>query len=180
MPINFFLSAIAAGTALMVVVEMWIAKAYHRPMRMKELAALGQVAFIALVTYLVVRIADVAVRGELAGVFTSRAGALFLAEVVLFGILPMVFLATRNNREKPSVLFSASLLSVLGVIFNRTNAVLFAMNLTGPLPGNAPAGYFPSLVEWGISAGFVAATIFLFGLGVRYLPILPTEKAAAK
>ena len=44
MPVNFFLSSIAAGTALMILVEMWIAKAWKRQLRHDQLAALGKVA----------------------------------------------------------------------------------------------------------------------------------------
>jgi formate dehydrogenase iron-sulfur subunit len=33
------------------------------------------------------------------------------------------------------------------------------------------------VVEWGISVGLIAATIFLFGLAVRRLPVLPKEEA---
>jgi formate dehydrogenase iron-sulfur subunit len=31
--------------------------------------------------------------------------------------------------------------------------------------------------EWGISVGLVAATIFLFGMGARTLPLLPRREA---
>jgi formate dehydrogenase iron-sulfur subunit len=60
-------------------------------------------------------------------------------------------------------------------VFNRMNVVAFAMDLRGPAPQVAPASYFPSVVEWGISVGLVAATVFLFGLAVRYLPVLSAE-----
>jgi formate dehydrogenase iron-sulfur subunit len=36
----------------------------------------------------------------------------------------------------------------------------------------APEGYAPSIVEWGISIGLIAATIFLFGLVARLMPVL--------
>src|SRR6202008_381206 len=39
MPISFFLSAIAAGTSLIILIEMWIAKAWSRALRITELAA---------------------------------------------------------------------------------------------------------------------------------------------
>ena len=45
------------------------------------------------------------------------------------------------------------------------------------MPQNAPAPYSPSVVEWGISIGLIAAAIFLFGLGARLLPVLPEENA---
>ena len=64
------------------------------------------------------------------------------------------------------------------MIFNRINVVLWAMDLRGTMPQNAPEPYMPSLVEWGISIGLIAAAMFLFGLGVRLFPVLPVEDAA--
>ncbi len=46
------------------------------------------------------------------------------------------------------------------------------------MPQFAPETYSPSIFEWGISIGLIAATIFLFGLGVRHLPILPKQVAS--
>ena len=66
----------------------------------------------------------------------------------------------------------ASLLAVTGVAYNRMNVVLFAMTLRGRMPWGAPESYFPSTVEWGISIGLIAATIFLFALGARLMPVL--------
>jgi formate dehydrogenase iron-sulfur subunit len=45
------------------------------------------------------------------------------------------------------------------------------------MPWVAPESYMPSIVEWGISIGLIAATIFLFGLGARMMPVLtrPSE-----
>jgi formate dehydrogenase iron-sulfur subunit len=57
------------------------------------------------------------------------------------------------------------------------NVVLLAMNLKGPMPQLARASYYPSIFEWGISVGLIAATIFLFGLGARLMPLLPREQA---
>jgi formate dehydrogenase iron-sulfur subunit len=70
------------------------------------------------------------------------------------------------------VLFAGSLLAVLGVAFNRMNVVLFAMTFRGRMPWDAPESYMPSIVEWGVSIGLIAATIFLFGLAARLMPTL--------
>jgi formate dehydrogenase iron-sulfur subunit len=78
------------------------------------------------------------------------------------------------------VLFFASLLAVLGVTYNRMNVVLFAMTFRGRMPWRTPESYAPSIVEWGISIGLIAATIFLFGLAARLMPILTrTEPSEA-
>lgn len=173
MPVAFFLSSVAAGTALMVVIEFWIARVYKRSLNLERTAKMGQIAFWSLAVYEVFRLADVAVRGQLA----NANNTLFLAEIVFGGLVPLVLLSSRKLRENPGMLFSGSLLAVLGVVFNRMNVVLFSMNLTGPLPQIAPASYSPSVIEWGISIGLIAATIFLFGAGTKYLPILPKESA---
>jgi len=76
------------------------------------------------------------------------------------------------------VLAIASLLAVVGVAYNRMNVVIFAMSLRGRMPWEAPETYVPSTVEWGISVGLIAATIFLFGLGARLMPVLSKPQAS--
>ena len=173
MPISFFLSCIAAGTSLIILIEMWIAKAWKRPLRIAELAAVGAISFWSLVIYLAFRIGDMVVRGQLGNAFAGKLGLLFGVEILVGGVLPLVLLAQKSHRENPRLLFLGALLVTFGVCFNRVNVVLLAMDLKGPMPQVAPATYSPSLVEWGISVGLIAATIFLFGLGVRILPVLP-------
>ena len=46
------------------------------------------------------------------------------------------------------------------------------MTFRGRMPWVAPEGYAPSIVEWGVSIGLIAATIFLFGLAARLMPVL--------
>jgi formate dehydrogenase iron-sulfur subunit len=175
MPVAFFLSSIAAGTALMVLVEMWIAKGYERAVRVHLLAAIGKIAFWSLLVYEVVRLGDVVARGRLGAALAGPKGLLFAAEILLGGVLPLALLATARLREKPAVVLTGAALAAGGVVFNRMNVVVFAMDLRGPAPQIAPAAYFPSVVEWGISVGLIAATVFLFGLAVRLMPVLSSE-----
>jgi formate dehydrogenase iron-sulfur subunit len=93
-------------------------------------------------------------------------------------VLPLVLLARRSLRQRADVLFVAALLAVLGVTYNRMNVVLFAMTFRGRMPWVAPESYAPSIIEWGISIGLIAATIFLFGLAARLMPILSRPQPA--
>jgi len=176
MPISFLLSSIAAGTALMILIEMWIAKAWKRQLRMGQLASMGQITFWSLFAYLVFRLGDMSIRGQLAKAFSGSLGALFAIEVVLGGVLPLAILSRASSRARPLALFHAALLATLGVILNRVSVVYLAMNLRGAMPQTAPETYFPSIFEWGVSVGLIAASIFLFGLGARLLPLLPKEE----
>ena len=178
MPISFFLSSIAAGTALVILVEMWISKAWNRPERLSQLSEMGKITFWSLLVYVTFRLGDLAVRGQIGTAFSGRLGLLFAVEIFLGGIFPLALLATASLRQHPKVLFIGALLTALGVVFNRINVVLLAMDLKGPMPQNAPETYSPSIFEWGISIGLIAATVFLFGLGARLLPLLPKDEQA--
>jgi formate dehydrogenase iron-sulfur subunit len=175
MPVSFFLSSIAAGTALVIVVEMWIAKAWKRQLRITQLAAMGKITFWSLLVYFVFRLGDMVVRGQSGSAFSGKLGILFAIEFLLGGILPLTLLAPRRLRANPALLFIGALLAVLGVVFNRVNVVILAMSLKGPMPQFAPETYSPSIFEWGISVGLIAGAIFLFGLGARLMPLLPSQ-----
>jgi formate dehydrogenase iron-sulfur subunit len=179
MPVSFFLSSIAAGTALVILIDMWISKAWRRPLEIARLASVGQIAFWALVVYLGFRLGDMAIRNQLAGAFAGKLGMAFAAEILLGGVLPLVLLGSKSLRQRAGVLFAASLLTVVGVAYNRMNVVIFAMTFRGRMPWAAPESYVPSIVEWGVSIGLIAATIFLFGLAARYMPVLTKARVAA-
>lgn len=178
MPVSFFLSSIAAGTALVILIEMWIAKVWKRKLSVVQLSAMGQITLWSLLVYLVFRLSDMAIRGQFSEAFSRRLGFLFAVEILLGGIVPLALLARRSLRLQPRVLLFGALLTTLGVVFNRVNVVLLAINLRGPMPQVAPASYTPSVFEWGLSVGLIAATIFLFGLGARLVPLLPKGDAA--
>jgi len=178
MPVSFFLSSIAAGTGLVIVIEMWIAKGWNRPLRIAQVAAMGKITFWSLLVYLVFRLGDLVTRGQFGSAFSGRLSGLFTAELVLGGIVPLALLARTSLRTKPNVLMLGALLTTLGIVFNRVNVVLMAMDLRGAMPQIAPETYSPTIFEWGISVGLIAATIFLFGLGVRLMPVLPARETA--
>jgi formate dehydrogenase iron-sulfur subunit len=131
-----------------------------------------------LLIYLVFRLGDMAFGGRLAGAFSGRLGLLFALEVIVCGALPLALLSRASLRAEPRWLFAGALLTTLGVILNRTDVVYLAINLKGPMPQIAPEAYSPTVFEWGVSVGLIALTIFLFGLGVRFLPLLPKEESA--
>jgi formate dehydrogenase iron-sulfur subunit len=178
MPLLFLLSAVAAGTAVMILVEFWIAKAWSRRLSDRTVLAMGKITFWALLVYLVFRVSDLVIRQQLASAFSGRASWLFAVELILGGFLPLALLARATRQYRRATMFAGALLCASGVVFNRINVVLWAMDLRGPMPQIAPAPYSPSLVEWGISIGLIAAAIFLFGLGVRLFPVLPEDTAS--
>jgi len=62
-------------------------------------------------------------------------------------------------------------------VLNRVSVVLLSMEMRGAMPGFAPKSYTPSIVEWGLSIGLIAATVFLFGIGARMFPVLERDRS---
>ncbi len=174
-PVNFFLSSIAAGLSLIILMEMWIAKGFGRTIRIEQLASLGKTTFLALLIYQVVRIGDLVVRGGFADALSGPSSVLFFVETLVGGLLALVLLSNTKLRSNASVLAIGAFLSLGGVILNRANVVLFAMELKGPIPQTLPSFYTPSLIEWAVSIGLVSATVLLYKLGAMLTPVLESE-----
>jgi formate dehydrogenase iron-sulfur subunit len=172
MPITFFLSSIAAGTGVLVLVGVWISKGWGRPLRRERVASMAQITFWALLVYVVFRLGDMALRGQLTSAFTNEYGALFAVEIGC-ALIALVVLGNESWRLRPALPSIGAAFAAGGIILHRINVVYLAMQPTGPMPWTAPSSYTPAWAEWGLSIGLIAATIFLFGVGARRLPLLP-------
>ena len=90
-------------------------------------------------------------------------------------IVPLVMLLLPSVRRSPRLLGTAALLVIGGVILNRVNCFVLAYH-----PPYATRTYIPSLTEFAVSAGLVAAMMLTYRVAVTYLPILePRPKVAA-
>ena len=173
MPVSFFLSSIAAGTALVILIDMWISKGWRRPLEMTRLASVGQIAFWALLVYLGIPPRR---HGDSQSALRSL---LRQARHGLRGRDP----ARRRASARPAGAQVASPASRRalrrGPPRGRRRGVQpherrhLRDELQGPdALGAQRRATSPSIVEWGVSIGLIAATIFLFGLAARLMPVL--------
>ena len=173
MPVSFFLSSIAAGTAL-VILDRHVDREGVAPPARDDAARLGRTDHVLGAA----RLPRVPPRRHgdpqpaRRSVRRTRSAWPSRPRSSSAASLPLLLLARKSLRQRADVLFVASLLAVLGVAYNRMNVVIFAMNFRGRMPWGAPESYVPSIVEWGVSIGLIAATIFLFGLAARLMPVL--------
>jgi formate dehydrogenase iron-sulfur subunit len=173
LPLCFFVSAVAAGLACVMLMELTTARAFGRRADDAALAGLGRIAVGTLVVYAALRLGDVAARRA----FGAAGSTLFWAEIVFGCIVPAVLLANSRLRRQAGVLTLAAIFIAGGVAFNRLNVVLLGMNPTGPMPGTRPESYVPSVIEIVLSTSLVVAMFFAFSLAVRLLPVLPHDQA---
>jgi Ni/Fe-hydrogenase subunit HybB-like protein len=176
LPLLFLVSCIGMGYAAVVMESTISARAFHRAPERRMLAGLGWVMVPVQVLYLVLRIGDLAYRGQLGALFAlDTVSSVALVELALFVAAPLM-LATASQRHDLGNLFRAAIVLAVSGAALRVNTFLVAFN-----PG-ANWSYFPSVGEILITAGLVALEILGYILIVRYFPILSgpaLAKAAA-
>ncbi len=173
LPLLFLLSAICVGLAMVIVETSLGSKGLGHHVDLEIVAGLGRALPYLLGLYLLVKLGDLLVAGELGLIFSSGLySALFLLEIGGGVILPLVLFALPAVRRSRTALFWSALLVVLGLVLNRFNVSLIALS---PRPGTI---YFPHPMEFAISIAVVSAGILAYIMANRYLPIVHHEKAA--
>ncbi len=176
LPVFFFTSALATGLAMVMVESTLSARAFGRKIEHDLLASLGKPAAIILGIYLVLKVADLLMRGVLPRLMNLDFISLLLWVELIFGVIaPMAIFATRNGRENPTWRFRAALLVVLGIMLNRMNIAVFGFwEYTGTLG----TYYFPSFAEWIITLAIATAGVAAYVAAAKFLPVLPEPSRA--
>jgi Ni/Fe-hydrogenase subunit HybB-like protein len=173
LPVLFFLSAIAAGLAMVIVESRLTARAFGRSLEMPLLMDVGRALAAALGVYGAVRLADLGYHGALSEIWAgSREAAFFQLEFLGGVLLPLALLLVPAVRRNARHLHAAALLVVVGFVVNRLN-----VSITG-LEGSQGSHYVPAFPEYVVTLMLVAVGFALFGLAVKHLPVYPGEKAA--
>ena len=171
LPLFFYISAIALGCAMTIFESYLSQRAFRKSMEFHLLNKLGAVAAIALLVYFVMKLFDMQGRGVLALAFQpTYEGRMFLAEMLLGVVAPIIMLLIPRIRNNPSGLFIAAVMVVLGFVMNRINVSITGMDRASGV------NYFPSWTEVAVTASIVAMGFLLFGLAVKYLGVFPADE----
>ena len=170
LPVYFFISAIALGCAMTIFESYLSLRAFRKHLDFELLTRLGAVAAVTLSVYLVIKLTDMQSRGVLSQAFqSSYEGRMFLAEMLLGVIAPIIMLFIPRSRNNQFGLFISALMVVLGFVMNRINVAITGMDQSSGVH------YFPSWTELSVTASIVAFGFLLFGLAVKYLDVFPPE-----
>jgi Ni/Fe-hydrogenase subunit HybB-like protein len=166
LPLLFLISVVGMGYAAVTLECCISAKAFKRPQETPMLRALAAPIAGVLLTWALVRIAEVAYAGEL-GYITrmDNYSLLFLTEMALM-VGPAIGLILRRRTAGPAFFTAMATSVVLGGGLYRFSTFLIAYN-----PG-AQWSYFPSAAEFMVTIGFISMEILGYLLMVKYFPIL--------
>lgn len=168
LPVFFFISAIALGCAMTIFESFLSLRAFRKSLELRLLADIGKVMAVVLAVYVVLRGQDLAGRNLLRLVFApTYESRMFLAEILLGAIAPIILILVPQVRRNQLGLFIASVMVVLGFIMDRLN-----VSITG-MEASSGVSYFPSWTELSVTAMIIAGGFVLFGLAVKHLPIFP-------
>lgn len=175
LPLFFFTSAIAAGLSMVVIESYLSRRAFKKRLELDLLSGLARVTVVVLAVYFVMKVKDLYNREALGLLFEgSHESKMFLLEMGVGVVAPLMLLSARRVRESQGGLFIASVMVAIGFVINRLN-----VSITG-MTRSSGVAYFPSWME-------IAATLFLVALGfagfaaaVKYLPVFPSEEEAEK
>jgi Ni/Fe-hydrogenase subunit HybB-like protein len=172
LPLLFLSSAIAVGYPMVVFETTLATSSMKLEDEMTVLSPLTRVTIALLGIYLALKIGDMIARGTyvylLDGSVQSRA---FIVEVLLGVVIPWVMLLLPAVRSSRRWLFTACALIVGGVALNRVNVFLVSFQ-----PPFADYPYFPAVGEFAVTAGLIAAIMFLYRVFVTYLPVLSARQ----
>lgn len=166
-PALFFVSAVAVGPAMVIFEGTLSGAAFGHKISREIFTGLGRIVAGVLVVYLIMRLVDLAVAGQLGWIFTRYPQNVYWWFEVGGGvILPIIlFNIPKVQRSGRGMFVAAILYIVLGLALNR-----FIMSMLW-LDMRTGYTYFPSWQEFAVSIGLIAWALLAFQIAVRLLPI---------
>jgi Ni/Fe-hydrogenase subunit HybB-like protein len=172
LPLLFLTSAIAVGYPMVVFEATLATTSLRLDSEIKVLTPLTRITIFLLGLYLALKVGDMVIRGTyvylLDGTVQTNS---FIIEMVFGVIAPWLMLLSSAVRRSRRWLFSACAMIVGGVLVNRLNVFV-----VGYRPPISEANYFPAIGEILVTAGLIAALMFIYRLLVTYLPVLNTPE----
>lgn len=173
LPLLYLISAIAMGYGVVMLEAVLVTKAFALSSKQRILARLSPIVAALLGAFLIIRFADIAVRGHLALVFAGdRDSLLFLIETLLF-LLPTLLFAIKAAGRSPRLMFMAAVALLVAGSFYRLNGFLIAYNPVGEWT------YFPAVGELMITIGIFSLEIMLYLVFIKKLPVISGVRAGA-
>jgi Ni/Fe-hydrogenase subunit HybB-like protein len=171
-PVFFFVSSLCAGIA-MVIVESGLSHRLfaHRVDHSSHMdldaltLGLAKAGAVVLFAYFFLKLQGLADGGHWA-LLNTPYGYWFLFEVLGFVLLPSLLFAYGARSGRVRLVRGVAAWTVLGVVVNRLNVAIIAMNW------NVPERYFPSGMEIMTSITIIATGVLVFRFIVNRMPVL--------
>lgn len=171
LPVLFLISAIMMGLNMVSFETIISVKAFNHKPPMEVLAGLMRGTLIVGTLYLVCKIwllvTGPGIQAAFDGSFLAN---LYLLEMLIGVILPLILAAMPSVRSNIHRIFVVNILVIAGILLNRLNVGIFGFTEYVDHLGGT---YFPSAMELLVTGAAVAFAILGFKLCAKYLNLFP-------
>ena len=162
----FYVSAIAAGCAMIIFESFLSARAFNKGLDMNLLNEISRIGVVMLAVYLTMKIVDFVNNSALPLLLIPRTETyLFWLEMSVGVITPLILLSFEKVRKNQTGLFVGAIMIILGFILNRMNITITGMESW------AGVAYFPSWMEISVTFAIITLGFMVFALATKYLPV---------
>lgn len=167
----FYLTAIPAGLALVVVAIYLCMRSLNVRVEFGILADCGRMIQILLIVFGVTKLLDLVANQTIRYAFqwTPEAGYFWL-EMALFVFIPVTLLSFQSVRSNPEKLYLTCAVVIAGFMVDRINVSINSLQTA------MGTHYVPKWTELASSVLVIAAAVVVFRYAVIYLDILPKFK----
>jgi Ni/Fe-hydrogenase subunit HybB-like protein len=172
-PVQFFISAIAAGIA-MIIIEGWVShRAFHHQVQISDDQfrdinyGLAKGGAVVLATYLAVKLVALSIENEWRLLATGW-GAWYLVELIGCVVVPCILFAVAHRERRLGLARAAAAVTVIGVVLNRFNASFIAFNWQVP----HEMRYTPAWTEVWVTVSLITLGVVVFRWFASRMPIM--------
>jgi Ni/Fe-hydrogenase subunit HybB-like protein len=172
-PEFFLVSSLSAGISAIIIGSFISIKLFGHTLRQSVIEKLGRLLPWILGVYLVMKLGELAFTRELDLLFNSGIySLLYLAELVIGLIIPIVWFAIKKARLNRIASLVGALLVAFGILLNRFDTTWFAIK---PLNG---IRYFPSTLELALLVGVFAGVLLIYTVLAHFFPVFSETLSA--
>jgi Ni/Fe-hydrogenase subunit HybB-like protein len=174
-PTLFLISAIMMGLSVVSFESIISSKSFGHKPHMEILSGLARGCLIAAVIYLVFKIYVLATGPGIAAAFKGSMEAnMYLIELTVGVLLPIVMLSMKGTRESLNRILTVNITVIVGILLNRMNVSIFGMYRHQNSSG---ISYFPSWMEFIVTAAFISVSIVGFKVAAKYFRVFPEAES---
>ncbi|MBS4001132.1 MAG: Ni/Fe-hydrogenase cytochrome b subunit [Desulfobulbaceae bacterium] len=168
LPLLFLISAVAVGLPMVIFESLLASKSFKLKPEFSLLSRLGNYVGPILGVYLSFKIGDMVIRESFVHLVPMDLPAImFLIEMIVGVVIPMIIFLTPLTSKSVSWLFWASSMVIFGVLLNRINNFIIAYNAPYALEA-----YIPSYGEISVTLGAASMLILLYRFIVINFPVI--------
>ena len=156
LPIFFLMSSFFVGPATVCIVNWLTRKFFKNDVPVEVLTSIARVGGKVMLAYLVLKIGDLLMRGQLGLIFYGNLESdFFLVEMLLGLILPIMIVFSKYGETRNGLMLYG-VFTCFGLIINRMNTVFTSMY------GHLKSVYLPSVWEFAVTLAIISMIILVY------------------